>query len=79
MTTVLSGKGQIVLPAAVRQRLGLKAGDDFEIIVDDDETIRLRRVSRPPNAGLVKLLFSCPSPFEVPARQRDQPRDPDLG
>jgi AbrB family looped-hinge helix DNA binding protein len=79
VTTVLSKKGQIVLPAAVRQALHLKPGDDLEVLVEDDGTIRLRRVSRPPNAGLVRLLFSCPHPFEVPERQRDLPRDVDLG
>ena len=78
MTTVLSGKGQIVLPAAVRDQLGLKPGDDFDVRVDDDETIRLRRTSKPPNAGLVAHLFACPCPFEVPRRRRDLPRDPHL-
>lgn len=78
MTTILSQKGQIVLPASVRERLKLKPGDDFEIIVDDDQTIRLRRITRPPNAGLVKHLFSCPHPFEVPERARDLPRELDL-
>jgi len=79
MTTVLSKKGQIVVPAEVREALGLKAGDDFEVIIDDDDTIMLRRVSRPPNAGLVQHIFSCPHPFEVPERQQDLPRDLDLG
>lgn len=79
MTTVLSQEGQIVLPAAVRERLKLKPGDDFEIIVDDDQTIRLRRIIKPPNASLVEHLFGCPDPFEVPERQRDLPRDLDLG
>ena len=32
-------------------------------------------ISRSPNARLVHHVFSCPHPFEVPARERDQPRD----
>ena len=79
MTTVLSKKGQIVLPAAVREKLDLNPGDDFEVLVEDDGTIRLRRISRPPNAGLVQHIFSCPYPFEVPERQRDLPKELDLG
>ena len=79
MTTVLSKKGQIVLPAEVREQLGLRPGDDFEVLVDDDGTIRLRRISSPPNAGLVNHVFSCPHPFDVPERQKDLPRDLDLG
>jgi AbrB family looped-hinge helix DNA binding protein len=74
MTTVLSRKGQIVLPAEVRQQLGLAAGDDFEVVVEDDQTIVLRRISTPPNAGLVELLLGCPHPFEVPPRDRDESR-----
>jgi AbrB family looped-hinge helix DNA binding protein len=79
MTTILSKKGQIVLPSAVRESLDLKVGDDFEVLIEDDETIRLRRISRPPNAGLVRHLFDCPHPFEIPARVMDLPREPDLG
>lgn len=71
MTTILSKKGQIVLPGAIRERLGLEPGQDFEVFVEDDDTIVLRRISRPPNRGLVDHLIACPSPFEVPARARD--------
>lgn len=74
MTTVLSKKGQIVLPATVREQLGLVAGDDFEVIVQDDDTIVLRRISQPPNKGLVDLLAACPHAFEVPARDSDDSR-----
>lgn len=47
MTTVLSQKGQIVLPAPVRQQLHLSPGDDFEVAVEDEDTITLRRISQP--------------------------------
>jgi AbrB family looped-hinge helix DNA binding protein len=78
MTTVLSKKGQLVLPAAIRERLKLNPGDDFEITIEDDDTISLKRVSRPPNAGLIDLLLSVPSQFEVPDRAKDYPRTPTI-
>ena len=71
MTTVLSQKGQIVLPVPVRQQLHLSAGDDFEVSVEDEDTITLRRISQPANHGLVDLLLACPSPFKVPPREKD--------
>jgi AbrB family looped-hinge helix DNA binding protein len=74
MTTVLSRKGQIVLPAAVREQLQLEEGQDFEVSVDDDDTITLRRISHPANHGLVDLLMACPAPFEVPPRDKDDSR-----
>ena len=71
MTTVLSQKGQIVLPVPIRQKLHLSAGDDFEVAIEDEDTITLRRISHPVNRGLVDLLLACPSPFEIPAREAD--------
>ena len=71
MTTILSKKGQIVLPGPIRRQLHLEAGDDFEILVEDEQTITLRRISHPANHGLVDLLLSCPEQFEIPARESD--------
>jgi AbrB family looped-hinge helix DNA binding protein len=78
MTTVMSQKGQIVIPGLVREELGLHAGDDFEVFVEDDETIMLRRINRPANRGLVDLLMACPAPFEVPERATDDTEPPAL-
>ena len=78
MTTVLSQKGQIVLPGAVRKRLRLEPGDDFEVNIEDDDTITLRRVTLPANRGLVDLLLACPVRFEVPARDSDDREPPAL-
>jgi AbrB family looped-hinge helix DNA binding protein len=74
MTTVLSKKGQIVLPSIVREQLGLEPGQDFEVFVEDEDTITLRRISHVPNHGLVDHLLACPSPFEVPERSKDNTR-----
>jgi AbrB family looped-hinge helix DNA binding protein len=71
MTTVLSQKGQVVLPAAVREQLRLTPGDDFEISVEDEDTIVLRRISHSANRGLVEHLLACPFPFDIPERERD--------
>ena len=71
MTTVLSQKGQLVLPVPVRQQLHLSPGDDFEVAIEDEDTITLRRVSHPANRGLVDLLLACPSLFVIPAREAD--------
>ena len=78
MTTVLSQKGQVVLPGPVRLQLQLQAGDDFEVSVEDDDTITLRRISQPANRGLVDLLLACPAPFEIPPRDRDDSEPPAL-
>ena len=78
MTTVLSQKGQIVLPVPVRQQLNLVAGDDFEVAIEDEDTITLRRISQPANRGLVDLLLSCPAPFELPPRESDDSTPPSL-
>ena len=78
MTTVLSQKGQIVLPGSIRQQLDLQPGDDFQVCVEDDDTITLRRITRPANRGLVDLLLACPAPFEIPARDTDDSEPPSL-
>lgn len=71
MTTVLSKKGQIVLPSSVREQLRLEPGQDFEVLIDDEDTILLRRISHRPNHGLVDHLLACPASFDVPARAKD--------
>ncbi|MCX6969688.1 MAG: AbrB/MazE/SpoVT family DNA-binding domain-containing protein [Verrucomicrobia bacterium] len=78
MTTILSQKGQIVLPVPIRQELDLSPGDDFEVLIEEENTITLRRISRPANGGLVDLLFACPSPFKIPKRERDASRPLEL-
>ena len=78
MTTVLSQKGQIVIPGTIRQQLSLEPGDDFEIEIEGEDTIRLKRISRKPNQGLAEHLTCCPYSFEIPSRGRDLPRKVEL-
>jgi len=58
--TRVSSKGQIVLPAEVRERDGIASGQEFEIERIDRGEYRLRRITRPRNEGLVELLLACP-------------------
>ena len=75
---MLSQKGQIVLPLPVRRQMHLSPGDDFEVEVEDGDTITLRRVAQPANRGLVDLLLACPSQFEIPSRETDDTAPPVL-
>lgn len=45
-TTTLSSKGQVVIPEAIRERLGLKAGAQFVVVADRDVVIL--KVLEPP-------------------------------
>jgi AbrB family looped-hinge helix DNA binding protein len=60
MRTVISSKGQIVLPAEIRRRDKIQEGEEFEIERIDRGEYRLKRIPRTRNRGLVKLLLSCP-------------------
>ena len=59
MTTTMSSKGQIVLPAAIREQDSIKPGQEFEIERIDRGEYRLTRKSLKRNEGLVKLLLAC--------------------
>jgi AbrB family looped-hinge helix DNA binding protein len=41
----LTGKGQVTIPKAVREGLGLRAGDEVEFVAEDG-SYRLRKVVR---------------------------------
>ena len=45
-TTRLSSKGQVVIPEDVREKLGLKPGDQFVVFGEGDVVI-LKTISRP--------------------------------
>jgi len=61
MKTRVSSKGQIVLPAELRQQDGIEAGQEFEVERLDRGEYRLKRKERRHNLGLVKLLLACPA------------------
>jgi AbrB family looped-hinge helix DNA binding protein len=67
MKTTVSSKGQIVLPAEIRQQDGIEAGQEFEVERLDRGEYRLVRHTAPPNEGIVDWLLGCPEKgFFVP-------------
>lgn len=60
MRTTVSTKGQIILPAEIRHRDAIEAGQEFEIERIDRGEYLLKRKERPRNEGLVELLLACP-------------------
>jgi AbrB family looped-hinge helix DNA binding protein len=60
MKTTVSTKGQIILPAEIRQRDRIEPGQEFDIERIDRGEYRLRRRRPPPNEGVVDWLLACP-------------------
>jgi AbrB family looped-hinge helix DNA binding protein len=60
MKTTVSSKGQIVLPAELRARDRIEAGQEFEIERVERGEYRLKRKAPPPNQGVVDWLLACP-------------------
>ena len=61
MKTVVSTKGQIVLPAEVRQEDDIEPGQEFDIERIDRGEYRLKRREPRRNEGLINLLLACPA------------------
>lgn len=62
MKTVVSSKGQIVLPAEIRQQDCIAPGQQFEIERLEAGQYLLRRQPPGDNVGVVDWLRSCPVP-----------------
>ena len=45
-TTKMSSKGQVVIPEAIRKKLGLKSGDQF-IVTGNKDVVILKAISPP--------------------------------
>lgn len=60
MRTTISTKGQIVLPAELREADGIEPGEEFEVDRIGPDAYRLTRITPPPNHGVVDWLRSCP-------------------
>lgn len=60
MKTIVSSKGQVVLPAALRERDRVVTGQKFDIERIDAGEYLLKRQPLPDNDGLVDWLLACP-------------------
>lgn len=58
--TTVSSKGQIVLPAELRQQDRIEPGQEFDVERLDRGEYRLVRRTARPNEGLVDWLLACP-------------------
>jgi AbrB family looped-hinge helix DNA binding protein len=54
-TTKMSSKGQVVIPEAIRKRLGLEPGDQFVVVASKDAVI-LKAIATPTMAEFDELL-----------------------
>lgn len=53
--TSMSSRGQVVIPLDVREQLGLKEGEKF-IVVGEDDTVILKKITMPSFKNFDKLL-----------------------
>ena len=60
MQTIISSKGQVVLPAGLRERDRIAAGQKFDIERIDAGQYLLKRRPVPDNDGVVDWLLACP-------------------
>lgn len=60
MRTKISSKGQIVLPAELREQDRIRPGTEFEVERMRRGQYRLTRRTAHRNQGLVDLLLHCP-------------------
>jgi AbrB family looped-hinge helix DNA binding protein len=60
MTSTISSKGQLVLPASLRERDGIAAGQQFDIERVGTGEYLLKRRAPQSNEGLVDWLLACP-------------------
>ena len=54
-TTRMSSKGQVVIPEAIRERLGLEPGDQFVVVASKDAVV-LKAISPPTMDEFDELL-----------------------
>lgn len=53
--TSMSSRGQVVIPLDVREQLGLKEGEKF-VVLGEDDTVVLKKVTMPSFKNFDKLI-----------------------
>jgi len=61
--STITSKGQVTIPAAVRQHLGVGAHDKIVFVVDDDGVVRLSVPRYPTIQSLRGIAGSLPLPM----------------
>lgn len=69
-SATLTSKGQITIPKAVRDLLGLQTGDQVDFLLEDRSRVVLRAANR--DARGLKGLLRRPGRGPVSIRQMDQ-------
>jgi AbrB family looped-hinge helix DNA binding protein len=59
-TTTLSEKGQVVIPAELRAKAGLRPGDRFEVVLDESGSLIFRPLPRDPLLALRGTFSGAP-------------------
>jgi AbrB family looped-hinge helix DNA binding protein len=54
MQTRVSTKGQVVLPATVRRKLGIRAGDSLNVAIDNDRIVLSAPTKKKYKAKIIK-------------------------
>jgi AbrB family looped-hinge helix DNA binding protein len=77
MKTTVSSKGQIVLPADLREQDDIRPGQKFDVERIERGEYLLRRAARARNQGLVDLLLACPAKGWFTPADRSETTDDD--
>ena len=60
MRTTISSKGQICLPAELREQDRIRTGQQFQIDRLEEGSYLLKRLAVPEKTGLLDWLLACP-------------------
>ena len=61
MKTTIDKAGRVVIPAAARERAGLRPGTELEVVVEDFSVRLVRRAPRPRLARVGRRLVARPT------------------
>jgi antitoxin PrlF len=73
MRTKVSEKGQITVPKRLRERLGIRAGDQLELTEEDGRLVAHKAVTGDPVAGVYGLLDTTETSDEAIRNLRGTP------